>query len=124
MHHQPLMTIQSHSEGKTMRCAVDYDLERYLDQLDYEERLSLEMNTRIIKLMAPGAECDPLSDEHVCEALGQLPDLLMVQIGEAIKAKDAEKVLKLINDGIHAYWSDIAEYLAEKELKKDMDDYE
>ena len=107
-----------------MRCAVDYDLERYLDQLDYEERLSLEMNTRIIKLMAPGAECDPFSDENVCEALGQLPDLLMIQIGEAIKAKDAEKVLKLINDGIYAYWGDIAEYLAEKELKKDMDDYE
>lgn len=95
--------------------AVTYDLNRYLDRLDRQDRLDAAISERADHLIAKGEACDPLVVGNLLEAVSETGGELFDKIQTALSSSDAESLGRLLIAASREYWSGFARRMAERE---------
>ncbi len=97
-------------------CAVIADLNRYLTQLDEDERWQETVDARQEKLLGDGGNCYPFSTDNLSQAICESD---IKTIATALKARKHEEAGKALAALVNAYWEREARRWAEREIENE-----
>jgi hypothetical protein len=96
-----------------------YNTQMIRERQDYEdeaESLAMAIEARALELMHHGEACDPMDAFNICEAFGEATTnekMVMAKVLAERKFDQAGILLDMIS---RAYWSKMADEMAESEL--------
>jgi len=99
-------------------CAVSYDLDRHLDNLDRLESKQNYIFSRCSELLSDNGEFFPFLPENLVEALGEID---IKPVAEALKTQNHEEAGKTLFDIACSYWLKRAKVMAEKEIEDERE---
>lgn len=83
---------------------------------DYAEALGFAIESRAVELLAHGEACDPLDGFNICEAMGEATTSEKMLLGKLLAEPQFGQAGILVASISQAYWSKMADEMAESEL--------
>jgi hypothetical protein len=99
-----------------MSCYNTQMMNARLDDEDQAERLRDAIDARAAELLQHGEACDPLDGFNICEAMSEATTNEKMVLGKVLAERKFDQAGILVEMITKAYWSKIADEMAEKEL--------
>lgn len=99
--------------ANSVPCVATIQLNRYLADLDREDRREAAIESHIEALMDIDGDYDPYEVNNFNEALSELTDRELAVVTELIRNQKHEAAAKLLDSHITVYWRNLAKSKAE-----------
>ena len=100
-----------------MSCMNTMMMNSRQDDEDQAERLADAIEARAAELMTHGEACDPLDGFNICEAYGEATTNEKMVMAKMLVERKFDQAGILLDMITKAYWSKMADEMAEVELK-------